>query len=148
MKVILLTDVKSLGKKDEIVTVSDGYARNMLLPKGLAVEANARNLNDRKLRGEHADRVAAEQRKAAEETAGKLAGQTVQLTIRAGENGKTYGSISTKEIAQAVQSQLGLTIDKKKMSLSEPIRSLGRYSVEVRLYPNVTAQLVVDVTGA
>ncbi len=146
MKVILLADVKSLGKKDEIVTVSDGYARNMLLPKGLAVEADTKHMNDRRLRGEHADRVAAAELAAAEELAGKLFGQTVTLTVRAGEGDKIFGSVSTKEIAEAAQKQLGLTLDRKKMNLSEPIRALGRYCVDIRLHPQVVAQLIVDVT--
>ncbi len=148
MKVILLQDVKSLGKKDDIVTVSDGYARNMLLPKGLAAEADARHLNDRKLRGEHADRVAAEELEQAQSLADALIGRTVELTIRAGEGGRTFGAVSAKEIAQAAEQQLGLTLDKKKMILPEPIKALGEYDVDIRLHPQVMGHIHLRVTGA
>ncbi len=146
MQVILLQDVKSLGKKDEIVTVSDGYARNMILPKKLGVEANAKNLNDLKLRNERAERIAEEQLEAARQLAEDLEGKTVELKIRAGEGGKTFGSVSTKEIAAAAKEQLGLDLDKKKMILSEPIKALGTYVIEIRLHPKVTGNLCVNVT--
>ncbi len=148
MKVILLQDVKSLGKKDEIVTVSDGYARNMLLPKGIAVEADAKNLNDLKLRGERAERAAQEQLAAARQLAEELSDKTVEVRIRAGEGGKIFGSVSTKEIAAAAKSQLGLELDKKKMNLSEPIKALGTYEIDIRLHPKVTGKLRVNVTEA
>ncbi len=148
MKVILLQDVKSLGKKDEIVTVSDGYARNMLLPKGIAVEADAKNLNDLKLRGERAERTAQEQLAAARQLAEELSDKTVEVKIRAGEGGKIFGSVSTKEIAAAAKSQLGLELDKKKMNLSEPIKALGTYEIDIRLHPKVTGKLRVNVTEA
>ncbi len=146
MKVILLQDVKSLGKKDEIVNVSDGYARNMILPKGLGVEANAKNLNDLKLRGEKADRAAAEQLASAQKLAAELSDQVVEVQIRAGEGGRTFGSVSTKEIAAAAKAQLGLDLDKKKMILPEPIKALGTYEIEIRLHPKVTGTIRVHVT--
>ncbi len=146
MKVILLEDVKSLGKKDDIVTVSDGYARNMILPKKLGVEATAKNLNDLKLRNERAERAAEEQLEAAKQLAGDLADKTVEVGIRAGEGGKTFGSVSTKEIAAAAKKQLGLELDKKKMNLPEPIKALGTYDIEIRLHPQVTGTLRVKVT--
>ncbi len=146
MQVILLQDVKSLGKKDEIVTVSDGYARNMILPKKLGVEANAKNLNDLKLREERAAREAQEQLEAAQQLAQDLQDKTVEVKIRAGEEGRTFGSVSTKEIAMAVKEQFGLDLDKKKMNLSEPIKALGTYEIDIRLHPKVTGKLRVHVT--
>ncbi len=147
MKVILLEDVKSLGKKDDIVDVSDGYARNMILPKKLGVEANAKNLNDLKLRNERAERAAEEQLEAARRLAQDLSDKVVEVGIRAGEGGKTFGSVSTKEIAAAAKQQLGLDLDKKKMNLAEPIKSLGTYEIEIRLHPQVTGTLRVNVTS-
>ncbi len=146
MQVILLQDVKSLGKKDEIVTVSDGYARNMILPKKLGVEANAKNLNDLKLREERAAREAQEQLEAAQQLEQDLQDKTVEVKIRAGEEGRTFGSVSTKEIAMAVKEQFGLDLDKKKMNLSEPIKALGTYEIDIRLHPKVTGKLRVHVT--
>ena len=145
MKVILLQDVKSLGKKGEIVTVSDGYARNMILPKKLGVEATGKNLNDLKLQNKHADKVAQEQYEA-QDLAEHLKDQIVTVTIKAGEGGRTFGSVSTKEISAAVKKQLDLDLDKKKMVLHDPIRSLGTFEVPVKLHPKVTATLRVKVT--
>ena len=146
MKVILLQDVKSLGKKGEIVTVSDGYARNMILPKKLGVEATGKNLNDLKLQNKHADKVVQEQYEAAQDLAEHLKDQIVTVTIKAGEGGRTFGSVSTKEISAAVKKQLDLDLDKKKMVLHDPIRSLGTFEVPVKLHPKVTATLRVKVT--
>lgn len=146
MKVILLQDVKSLGKKGEIVTVSDGYARNMILPKKLGVEATGKNLNDLKLQNKHADKVAQEQYEAAQDLAEHLKDQIVTVTIKAGEGGRTFGSVSTKEISAAVKKQLDLDLDKKKMVLHDPIRSLGTFEVPVKLHPKVTATLRIKVT--
>ncbi len=148
MKVILLQDVKSLGEKDEIVTISDGYARNMILPKGLGVEATAKNLNDLKLREERAERTAREQLEAANRLAEELSDKVVEVRIRAGEGGRAFGSVSTKEIAAAAREQLGLDLDKKKMNLAEPIKAAGTYEIGIRLHPNVTGTLRVRVTEA
>lgn len=148
MKVILLQDVKALGKKGEVVTVSDGYARNMILPKKLGVEANGKNLNDLKLQNQHADKVAQEQLEAAKKLAEELKDKLVEVKIKAGEGGRTFGSVSTKEISAAVKQQLDLELDKKKMLLSEPIRSLGMTEVPVKLHAKVTAILRVKVTEA
>jgi large subunit ribosomal protein L9 len=146
MKVILLQDVKSLGKKGDVVTVSDGYARNQLLPKKLGLEATSKNLNDLKLQNQHADKVAQEQLEAAKALAETLSDKQVELKIKAGEGGRTFGSVSTKEISGAVKDQLGLDIDKKKMSLSDPIKALGTYEVSIKLHPKVTGTLRVKVT--
>ena len=148
MKVILLSDVKSLGKKDEIVNVSDGYARNMLLPKKLAVEATGKALNDLKARKAYEAKVAAENLEEAKAQAAELDGKTVFVHIKVGSGGKTFGSVSTKEIAEAVESQLGKTVDRKKMGLGAPIKELGVTEVPVRLHPQVTATIKVEVKEA
>ncbi|MCU6762953.1 BL17 [uncultured Roseburia sp.] len=148
MKVILLQDVKSLGKKGEIVTVSDGYARNMILPKKLGLEATGKNLNDLKLQNQHAEKVAQEQYEAALELADHIKDKIVEVKIKSGEGGRTFGSVSTKEISAAVKQQLDLELDKKKMILSEPIKSLGMVEVPVKLHPKVTGTLRVKVTEA
>ena len=146
MKVILLQDVKSLGKKGEIVNVSDGYARNALFPKKLAAEANSKNLNDLKLQKKNEEKVAKERLEDAKKLAEDLQGKLVTVEMRAGEGGRVFGSVSTKEIAEAAQKQLSLKLDKKKMVLAEPIRALGTYEVQIRLHPQVTGTLRVSVT--
>lgn len=145
MKVILLEDVKSLGKKGDIVNVSDGYARNAILPKKLGIEATSKNLNDLKLQNQHADKVAAENLENAKELAKAVEKQKVVVKIKAGEGGKIFGSVSTKEIAQAAKEQTGLELDKKKMHLPDGIKALGTYEVPVKLHPQVTAKLTVQV---
>ncbi len=145
MKVILLEDVKSLGKKGEIVTINDGYARNFILKKNLGIEATAKNLNDLKLKQANEEKVAKELFEQAKALAARVEEKSVTVTIKAGEGGKIFGSVSTKEIAAAVTSQLGLDLDKKKMQLTEPIKSLGTHLVPVRLHKDVTAQLKVNV---
>lgn len=148
MKVILVEDVKALGKKGETVNVSDGYARNALFPKKLAVEANAKNLNDLKLQKAHEEKVAKTLLEEAKAFAQEIGKKHIELTIKVGEGGRTFGSISTKEIAEACKSQLGYDIDKKKMQLPNPIRGLGNHSVAIRLHPKVTAELKVVVKEA
>ena len=148
MKVILLQDVKALGKKGDIVNVSDGYARNAILPKKLGVEANAKNLNDLKLQQAHADKVAAEQLQAAKEFAAVIAESTVELKVKSGEGGKVFGSVSSKEIAAAAKEQYGMELDKKKLQIQEPIKTLGTHEVLVKLHREVTAKLRVHVTEA
>ena len=146
MQVILLEDVKKLGKKGEIVEISDGYARNFVLPKKLGVEANSKNRNDLKLQKANADKIAKEQLEAARELAGVLETKEVALKMKSGEGGKAFGSISSKEIAQAAKEQCGLELDKKKIQLPEPIKALGVYEVSVKLHPKVTGKLKVNVT--
>ena len=145
MKVILLQDVKSKGKKDDIINVSDGYARNFLLPKNLAVEATPKNLNDIKLKKANEAHIAAEELAAAREEAGKIEKAGITLKIRAGESGKTFGSVTSKEIAEAAKEQAGLNIDKKKIVLPEPIKSIGSYKITVKLHPEVSTELAVNV---
>ena len=148
MEIVLLQDVKSLGKKGQVVKVNDGYARNYILPKKLGVEANAKNLNDLKLQKANDAKVAAEQLAAARELSAKLQEASVTVSIKAGEGGRTFGSVSTKEIGKAVSDQLKLDIDKKKMVLEEPIKSLGTHEVPVKLHKDVTAILRVKVVEA
>ena len=148
MKVILLEDVKSLGKKGQIVNVSDGYARNMILPKKLGVEATSKNLNDLKLRKANEEKVAQENLDAAKAFAEGLSTKEVILTLKVGEGGRTFGSVSSKEISEAAKKQLNLDIDKKKLQLENPIRNLGVTNVPVRLHPKVTGSLKVWVKEA
>lgn len=146
MKVILLQDVKSLGKKGEIVNVNDGYARNFILPKKMGVEATGKNLNDLKLQKNNEEKVAKEHLEAAKELGEKIAAGKVTLQIKVGEGGRTFGSVSSKEIAAAAKEQMGLDIDKKKIQLKETIKMLGTHIVPVKLHPQVTAELKVVVT--
>ena len=141
MKVILLQDVKSLGKKDQIVEVSDGYARNMLLPKKLGMEATSKNLNDLKLKKAHelAD---------AQALAAQIEKESITLSIKMGENGRTFGSISSKEIAEAIKSQLGHDIDKKKIVMKDAIKAPGTRTVGIKLHTKVTADLTVKIEEA
>ena len=148
MEVVLLEDVKALGKKGQIVKVNDGYARNFILPKKLGVEANTKNLNDLKLQKANEAKVAAEQLAEATALAAKIDELSVTVSIKAGEGGRTFGSVSTKEIAKAAADQLHLDIDKKKMVLTDPIRSLGTFEVPIKLHKDVTAKLRVKVTEA
>ena len=140
MKVILLQDVKALGKKGDVVNVSDGYARNAIFPKKLGLEATPKNLNDLKLQNQHADKVAQENYEAALALAEELKDKKITVKMKAGEGGRTFGSVSTKEIAAAAKE-----LDKKKMQLPEPIRSFGMTEVAIRLHPKVTGTFTVHV---
>lgn len=148
MKVILLQDVKALGKKGEVVNVNDGYARNFILPKKLGVEANGKNINDLKLQKNNEAKVAQEHLDAAKKLAEELKAGKVVLTMKVGEGGRTFGSVSSKEIAEAVKEQMHLDIDKKKIQLKEQIKTLGTHIVSVKLHPEVTAELNVSVKEA
>lgn len=145
MKVILLQDVRTLGKKGEIVNVNDGYARNYILPKQIGVEANAKNMNELKAQKKREEKQAQENLEAAKELAGKISAGKVELSIKMGEGGRAFGSVSSKEIAEAVKSQMGIDIDKKKIQLKETIKMLGTHNVPVKLHPEVTAELKVVV---
>ena len=148
MKVILLEDVKSLGKKGEVVNVNDGYARNFVLPKKLGVEATGKNMNDLKLQKANEEKVAKEHLEAAQAFAKEMENDHVVVSIKAGEGGRTFGSVSSKEIATAYMEQCGKEIDKKKIILPEPIKSFGVYEVAVKLHPKVTGTLKVKVQEA
>lgn len=148
MDVVLLEDVKALGKKGQIVKVNDGYARNFILPKKLGVEATTKNLNDLKLQKANDARIAAEQLAAAKELGAKLDESSVTLSIKAGEGGRAFGSVSNKEISRAIAEQLKLDIDKKKIVLNDPIKSIGSFEVPIKLHKDVTARLAVKVVEA
>ena len=148
MKVILLQDVKSLGKKGDIVKESDGYARNMILPKKLGVEATPKNLNDLKLQKANEEKVAQENLEAAQAFAKDLEDKEVIVKLKVGEGGKIFGSVSTKEISEAAKEQLNLDIDKRKLQLPSPIKALGVTQVPVKLHPQVTGTLKVFVKEA
>ena len=145
MEVVLLEDVKALGKKGQIVKVNDGYARNFILPKKLGIEATSKNLNDLKLQKANADKIAAEQLQAAKDLAADLAEKSITLSIKAGEGGKAFGSVSSKEITKAIQDQLGMEIDKKKLVLPEPLKTFGTHEVQIKLHLDVTGKLAVKV---
>ena len=145
MEVILLEDVKALGKKGDVVKVNDGYARNFILPKKLGLEANAKNMNDLKLQKAAEVKRQQEILEEAQSLAKEVEAKSIQLKIKTGEGGRTFGSISTKEIAVAIKEQLDLDIDKKKLQLNDPIKNMGTFTVPIKLHPKVTAELKVRV---
>lgn len=145
MQVILLEDVKTLGKKGEVVKVSDGYAKNFVLPKKLGVEATQKNLNELKNQQKRDSIIAKNQLEDAKAYGEKIEKETIQLTMKAGEGGRVFGSVSSKEIVTAAKQQFGFEIDKKKLQMPEPIKSFGTYEIPVKLHPQVTATLKVSV---
>lgn len=147
MKVILKADVKNLGKKGELVNTSDGYARNFLFPKGLAVEANATAMNDFNNKESAKKFHKAEEIKAAKEDAAKLDGKTVKVTAKAGANGKLFGSVTGKDISLAIKAQLGIDVDKRKISVAD-IKQFGTYEAELKIYQGINAKISVQVTEA
>ena len=146
MDIILLEDVKTLGKKGQIIKVNDGYARNYILPKKLGLEATPKNLNELKLQKANEEKRLQEILEEAQNFAKEISEKSVEVKMKAGEGGRTFGSISTKEIATAAKEQLGFDIDKKKMQLADPIKNFGIYQVGIKLHPKVTAELKVKVT--
>ena len=148
MKIILIEDVKSLGKKGEIVKVNEGYARNFILKKNIGVEANAKNLNELKLQKKHEEKLAQEKLDAAKAFAEELKDKTVTVSIKTGSGGRSVGSVSTKEIAAAAKAQLGYELDKKKMELDVAIKSPGTFTLKIKLHPKVTGELKVVVKEA
>ena len=148
MKVILLEDVKSLGKKGQLVDVSDGYARNFILSKKKGIDATAKKMNDLKLQKAHEDKLAAQRLEEAKLFAAEIAKAEVVLELKVGEGGKLFGAVSSKEIAQAAKEQLNMELDKKKLVLPNPIKTVGTTSVSVKLHPQVTAELKVVVKEA
>lgn len=145
MKIILLEDVKTLGKKGQIVEVADGYARNAIIPKKLGLEATAKNLNDLKLKKANEEKIAKEILEEAQAFAKGMENDKVVVSIKAGEGGRTFGSVSSKEIATAYKEQCGKDVDKKKLVLKEAIKNFGTYEVPVKLHPLVTGTLRVQV---
>jgi len=145
MKVILTADVKGQGKKGEMVNVSDGYARNFLLPRGLAVNADAQALTELKSREESKAHHIAQEKAAAQATADTINGKTVNMCVKAGASGKLFGSITSKEVAEAVKSQLKVEIDRRKLNMKD-VKAVGDYTVEARLYTGITASFTLSVT--
>ena len=149
MEIILLQDVKSLGKKGERVKINDGYARNFVLPKKLGIEATAKNLNDLKLQKANEDRIAAQKLEEAKQLAAKIEEKSVVLSVKTGEGGKLFGSVSTKEIAAACEKQFrSLRLIRRRWFLPEPIKACGTTIVPVKLHREVTAKLTVKVQEA
>lgn len=147
MKIILLEDVKSVGKKGDLVELKEGYAKNFIIPKKLGVEATSANMNNLKLQKQNEEKIAKEQLEAAQALALEVEKMTIKTEIKAGEGGKTFGSVSSKEIAKAISDQYGKDIDKKKIQLSEAIKTPGTHEVTVKLHPKVTAKLKVHVAS-
>ena len=145
MKIILLENVKKLGKKDEIIEVADGYARNVLIPKKLGIEATSANLNSVKLKNKNEEKKDENMRNVALGDKEKIEKATITLKIKAGANGKTFGSINSKEVSDGIKEVIGLDIDKKDIDLGEPIKNIGRYKVKVHLYKEVVANANIDV---
>lgn len=148
MKIILLQDEKKLGKKGDIIEASEGYARNYILPKKIGVEATAKNLNDLKLQKANEDKLAKERLDAAKALAQELETKQILVKIKTGEGGRTFGAVSTKEIAAECLAQHGIEIDKKKLVLPESLKNVGTYEVAVKLHPQVTGKLIVKVVEA
>ncbi len=145
MKVILLDNIKGVGKKDEVINASDGYARNYLLPKKLAVEANAENMSKLNNKKEAANYRKDVEKQNAEELAKKLKGIMLKIKVKAGENGKIFGGVTAKEISENLKSQYNFDIDKKKIELKETIKTLGSFNVSVKLFEGITASLRIEV---
>ena len=148
MKVILLADVKSVGKKGETVTVADGYGRNVLIAKKLGVEATAQNMNNLKLQKANEDKIAQEQLQAAKDLAQVLETKQVVIKVKAGEGGRMFGSVSSKEIVAEFKKQHNMELDKKKIVLADAIKAFGNYEVAIKLHPQVTGKFTVKVTEA
>lgn len=148
MKIILLQDDKKLGKKGDIIEASEGYARNYILPKKIGVEASAKNMNDLKLQKANEAKIAQQQLDAAKELAAVLETKQVVVKMKAGEGGRTFGSVSSKEIVAEFKAQHGIELDKKKVILQDALKSFGNYEVAVKLHPQVTGKFTVKVTEA
>lgn len=147
MEVILLEDVKNVGKKGDVVKVNDGYGRNVLIKQKKGLEATGKNLNDLKLKKANDDKIAAENLAAAKELGKKIEESEITVAIKVGEGGKSFGSVSSKEIAEEVKAQLSYDVDKKKVQLKDAIKSVGTHEVKIKLHPQVTTTLKVNVVG-
>ncbi|MDY6305348.1 MAG: 50S ribosomal protein L9 [Oribacterium sp.] len=148
MKVILLKDVKSLGKKGDIVEVSEGYGRNFIIPSKTGVPADAKNLNTLKLQKANEEKIAAAKLAEAKALKEKIEAVKLTLTVKVGKDGRAFGSVSTKEVQEALKKQAGIEVDKKKFSTDVPMKNLGGYDIDVKLHKDVTAKLHVSVVGA
>lgn len=146
MKLVLTQDVKGQGKKDQVIDVSDGYARNFLIPKGLAIPADAKAMSEIKNREASKQHKIDTERAAAKETAQKLSEITVKIVTSGGTDGRLYGSVTAKDIAEALEKQFGISVDKRKLTLSENIKTFGTYIIDVKLYTDVSGKVKVSVT--
>ena len=148
MKVILKADIKGVGKKDQIINASDGYANNYLFPKDLAVPADKGNMNNLKAKQESNEHRKELEREDARKDAKKIEGILLKMQVKSGENGKIFGSITSKEIAENLENQYKIKVDKKKIMLQEPIKTLGMFNVEIKLYENIVAKLKINIISA
>ena len=148
MKVILLEDVKSVGKKGELVNASDGYAKNFLFSKKLAVEATKSNLNDFELKQRAEEKRKKEELEQAQNIAKELENKTVTVKVKTGENGKLFGSVTNKEVAEEIVKQTGMEIDKKKVSIGDPIKMVGERTAVIKLHPKVSAEITIKIVEA
>lgn len=148
MKIILLEDVKGVGKKGDAINASEGYAKNFLIPKKLGIEANASNMNDLKLKKQSEDKRRAEELKEAQDLKDDIEKKSVTVLVKTGDNGKLFGSVTNKEIGAALEEQAGIKVDKKKIVLSDSIKMVGEKTVSVKLHPKVTAELKVYIKEA
>lgn len=147
MKVILLQDIKGVGKKDDVINASDGYARNFLFPKKMAVEANAENMSKLKAKQDSKDFKRGQEKEEAERIANKMKGILLKLKVKAGENGKIFGGVTAKEISENLKSQYNIDVDKKKIELKETIKNTGTFNVNVKLFDGVNGNLKIEVIG-
>jgi large subunit ribosomal protein L9 len=145
MKVILKADIKGVGKKDQVINASDGYARNFLFPKNLAVEANAENMSKLKAKQDSNAFKKSQEKEEAQKIADKLSKILMKVQVKAGENGKIFGGVSSKEIAENLEKQYSIKVDKKKIDLKETIKTLGMFTIEIKLYEGVVGKLKIDV---
>ncbi|ADI03082.1 50S ribosomal protein L9 [Syntrophothermus lipocalidus] len=143
MKVVLLREVKSLGKEGDVKEVSDGYARNYLIPRGLAVEATSVKLKELKEKSERKDRKLEREEEKAKTIKGRIDGQVLSLKVKAGEGGRLFGTVTAKDISDTLQKEFGVTVDKKRIEISEPIKHLGEYRVKIKLFPSISADIIV-----
>lgn len=148
MKIILKADVKALGKKGQVFEVSDGYARNFLFPKGLAIEATSGNLNDIASKKVNEERKKEKEKQEAQALAAKLSAITIEVSTKTGEGGRLFGSVTNKEIAEALKAKHGVDLDKRKLEMKDPIKTLGTFTIQAKLHPEVTAQLQVQVKAS
>lgn len=145
MKVILLSDIKGVGKRDQVIEASDGYARNFLFPKKLAVEANSTNMNNLKSKQESNQYRKDVEKQEAQKIAEKLKGIMLKVRVKAGENGKIFGGVTSREIAEGLKKDYNIVIDKKKIMLADTVKTLGTITVDIKLYEGVTGKLKVDI---
>ena len=147
MKVILKENIKGVGKKDEVINASDGYARNFLLPKNLAVEANAENMSKLKAKQDSNNFKRGQEKEEAQRIADKMSKIRLKIEVKAGDNGRIFGGVSSKEIAENLEKQYSIKVDKKKIDLKEPIKSLGVFTVNIKLFEGIIGSIIIDIVS-